>query len=454
MDVSIVVLAAGQGSRMKSALPKVLHTLAGKPLAAHVVDTARHFSDDINLVVGHGAEQVKAYFADASIKFCLQAEQLGTGHAVAQALPNLPADGAVLILYGDVPLTQPDTLKALVAKVGESSMGLLTVITEDPTGYGRIVRNEQGEVQAIVEQKDASEAELAITEVNSGIMAVPAQALHQWLPKLKNNNAQGEYYLTDLIAMAVANDVKVNTVHPMQEHETLGVNNRLQLAQLERWHQQQIANGLMTDGVTLRDPARLDVRGNLTAGQDCIIDINCVFNGNVQLGDNVTIGANCIISDASIGAGSVIEANSVIENASLGEQVTVGPFARLRPGAELADNSKIGNFVEIKKAFIGKGSKVNHLSYVGDATVGEKVNIGAGAITCNYDGANKHHTHIEDGAFIGSDSQLVAPVTVGKNATVGAGATITRDVPEGVLAVTRVKQTSIENWQRPTKKDT
>lgn len=332
MDVSVVVLAAGQGSRMKSSLPKVLHKLSGKPLAEHVVDSARQFSSDISMVVGHGAELVRQYFADTGVKFCLQNEQLGTGHAVAQALPELPKSGVVLILYGDVPLTKAETLQALVNQVADKSMGLLTVHAADPTGYGRIVRNAAGAVQAIVEHKDANEDQLAINEVNSGIMAVPAWTLHQWLPKLENNNAQGEYYLTDLIAMAVENGVAVNTVHPFKEEETLGVNNRLQLAQLERWHQQQVANQLMTDGVTLLDPNRLDVRGNLIAGRDCIIDINCIFEGEVTLGEGVSVAANCVIKNATIGAGTVIEPNTVIEEAEIGESAQYRAVCTHTPG--------------------------------------------------------------------------------------------------------------------------
>jgi bifunctional UDP-N-acetylglucosamine pyrophosphorylase/glucosamine-1-phosphate N-acetyltransferase len=452
MDVSVVVLAAGQGSRMKSSLPKVLHKLSGKPLAAHVVDTARQFSLDISMVIGHGADQVRQYFADSSVKFCLQQEQLGTGHAVAQALPELPESGVVLILYGDVPLTKVETLQALVHQVTEKSIGLLTVHAADPTGYGRIVRDSAGLVQAIVEHKDASADQLAINEVNSGIMAVPAWTLHQWLPELENNNAQGEYYLTDLIAKAVDQGMTVKTVHPFQEEETLGVNNRLQLAQLERWNQQQIANQLMADGITLLDPGRLDVRGQLTAGRDCVIDINCIFEGEVTLGEGVCVGANCVIKNATIGAGTVIEPNTVIDTADIGEGVNIGPFARIRPGTQMADNTKIGNFVETKKVVIGKGSKVNHLTYVGDASIGTDVNIGAGTITCNYDGANKYQTTIGNNAFIGSNSTLVAPVEIEQGAFVGAGSVITKTAPADQLTLARSKQTSLSKWKKPVKK--
>ena len=452
MEVSVVVLAAGQGSRMKSALPKVLHRLAGRPLAAHVVNTARQFTSDISMVVGHGAEQVRQYFADQSIKFCEQTEQLGTGHAVAQALPELPKEGAVLILYGDVPLTKKETLEVLVSKVTKNSMGLLTVNVKDPSGYGRIVRDSGGNVQSIVEHKDASKEELKIDEINSGIIAVPAWMLHEWLPKLSNNNSQGEYYLTDLIAMAVAEGVAVQTVHPVDEEETLGVNNRVQLAQLERWYQDQVAECLMVAGVTLQDPTRIDVRGTLTTGQDCWIDVNCVFEGEVTLGDNVVVGSNCVIRNSSIGAGTVIEPNSVVDQAVIGSQVTIGPFARIRPGTEMRDGSKVGNFVETKKAVIGEGSKVNHLSYIGDTDIGHGANIGAGTITCNYDGVNKFKTLIGNNAFVGSNSTLVAPVSIEDGAFIGAGSVITKTAPADQLTVGRARQVSLSHWQKPEKK--
>lgn len=452
MDVSVVILAAGQGSRMKSALPKVLHRLAGKPLVEHVVTTARQFSADISMVVGHGAEHVKAHFADQPLSFCTQAEQLGTGHAVAQALPSLPKTGAVLILYGDVPLTKPETLQLLVNKVQDKTMGLLTVNVVDPTGYGRIVRDAYGKVLKIVEHKDASPEELSVTEINSGIIAVPAWMLHEWLPQLSNNNAQGEYYLTDLIAMAVGEGVAVETVQPTCEEETLGVNNRVQLAQLERWHQSQIAHELMVAGVTLLDPARIDVRGELSTGQDCVIDVNCVFEGKVTLGSNVTIGSNCFIRNATIGNGAVIEPNTVIDEATIGEQASVGPFARIRPGTQMGDQTRVGNFVETKKAIIGKGSKVNHLSYVGDTEIGEYSNIGAGTITCNYDGVNKYKTTIGSHAFVGSNSTLVAPVDVEDGAFVGAGSVLTKTAPKDKLTVGRARQVTIEKWKKPEKK--
>lgn len=452
MDVSVVVLAAGQGSRMKSTLPKVLHRLAGKPLAAHVVNTARQFSSDISMVIGHGAEQVRQYFADQPVKFCVQSEQLGTGHAVAQALPELPSEGVVLILYGDVPLTCEATLKTLVEQVSKTSMGLLTVNVADSTGYGRIVRDDQGAVQRIVEHKDANPEELAITEINSGIIAVPAWTLHEWLPKLSNNNAQGEYYLTDLIAMAVAENVAVKTVQPEFEEETLGVNNRVQLAQLERWHQAQLAQQLMVNGVTLADPARIDIRGSLVTGQDCSIDINCVFEGEVELGQGVIIGSNCVIRDAKIGSQTVIEPNTVIDSAMIGEQANIGPFARIRPGTQMANKTKIGNFVETKKAIIGEGSKVNHLSYIGDTEIGSASNIGAGTITCNYDGVNKYATKIGSNAFVGSNSTLVAPVTIEDGAFVGAGSIITKTAAADALTLARTRQVTLTKWKKPVKK--
>jgi len=452
MDVSVVVLAAGQGSRMKSSRPKVLHCLAGQPLVAHVVKVARQFTPDISLVIGHGAEQVRQYFAGQPLKFCVQAEQLGTGHAVSQALPLLPKEGAVLILYGDVPLTRADTLQRLIDQVTDKSMGLLTVKLEDPSGYGRIVRDAVGQVTSIVEHKDALPEQLAINEINSGIIALPAWALHDWLPSLSNQNAQGEYYLTDLIAIAVGKGVAVNTVHPSCEEETLGVNNRVQLAQLERWHQQQIATELMTQGVTLMDPARIDVRGTLSAGQDCLIDVNCVFEGTVTLANNVTIGPNCVLRNATIGADTVIEAHTLIDGASVGASAQVGPFARLRPGTELADHTKIGNFVETKKAIIGVGSKVNHLSYIGDTVIGTGSNIGAGTISCNYDGVNKYATVIGNNAFVGSNSTLVAPVIINDGAFVGAGSVITKTAPADQLTLGRSRQVTIAKWQKPVKK--
>lgn len=437
---------------MKSAQPKVLHRLAGQALAERVVKSARQFSSDITMVVGHGAEQVRQYFANSDIKFCEQAEQLGTGHAVLQALPMLPNSGLVLILYGDVPLIQTSTLRALADAVSERSIGLLTVKLADPTGYGRIVRGQDGKVKKIVEEKDANPAERAITEVNSGIIAVPAALLQRWLPTLSADNAQGEYYLTDLTAIAVAEGVPVTTVQPAYPQETWGINSRQQLAELERWWQWQQAQALMAQGVTLYDPARLDIRGTLSAGQDCIIDVNCIFGGDVSLGSEVTIGANCVIEDSTLAAGTVIEPNCVIKGAIIGRKVTVGPFARIRPGSQLAEQSKVGNFVETKNSKIGAGTKVSHLSYVGDSLLGEHANIGAGTITCNYDGANKHQTIIGDNAFIGSNTTLVAPVTVAEEAFIGAGSVITKNAPAAALTVGRARQVTLNQWQKPEKK--
>ncbi|PXX92809.1 UDP-N-acetylglucosamine diphosphorylase/glucosamine-1-phosphate N-acetyltransferase [Marinobacter vulgaris] len=453
-SLHVVILAAGQGSRMKSALPKVLHRIAGKPMLHHVMDTARKLgAAGIHGVIGHGAEAVKAITPAADVQWALQQQQLGTGHAVAQALPALPDDARVLILYGDVPLTRPETLEALVEQVSEDSLGLLTVTLENPDGYGRILRDEAGKVTAIVEQKDATEQQKAITEVNTGILAVSARHLKDWLPQLSNSNAQGEYYLTDIIAMAADRGMAISVAQPANEYEVQGVNNRLQLAELERWYQRQQANRLMTEGATLADPARIDVRGNLTIGEDVLIDINAVFEGNVALADNVSIGPNCVIRDATIGAGSRIEANSVVDGTTIGSGAQVGPFARLRPGTRLADSTKVGNFVETKKAEVGEGSKINHLSYVGDAILGRNVNVGAGTITCNYDGVNKYQTVLGDGVFVGSNTSLVAPVSLADNVTVGAGSTITRDVATGELAVARGRQRNIDNWERPVKKD-
>lgn len=453
-SLHVVILAAGQGSRMKSALPKVLHRIAGKPMLHHVMDTARELgAAGIHGVIGHGADQVKAITPAEDVQWALQEQQLGTGHAVAQALPALPDDARVLILYGDVPLTRPETLESLVSQVSEDSLGLLTVTLDNPDGYGRILRNEAGHVTAIVEQKDATEAQKAVNEVNTGILAVSARHLKDWLPQLSNSNAQGEYYLTDIIAMAAANGVTVSVAQPANEYEVQGVNNRLQLAELERWYQRQQANRLMTEGATLADPSRVDVRGNLSVGQDVLIDINVVFEGNVSLANDVSIGPNCVIRDATIGQGTRIEANSVIDGADIGSGAQIGPFARLRPGTKLAAKTKVGNFVETKKAEVGEGSKINHLSYVGDAILGRNVNVGAGTITCNYDGVNKYRTVMGDGVFVGSNTSLVAPVSLADNVTIGAGSTITRNVEAGELAVARGRQRNIDNWERPVKKD-
>ncbi|BBB27940.1 bifunctional UDP-N-acetylglucosamine diphosphorylase/glucosamine-1-phosphate N-acetyltransferase GlmU [Amphritea japonica] len=451
--LDIVVLAAGQGSRMKSSLPKVLHTVGGKPMLQHVIDNASILPDSrLHIVIGHGAEKVQSLLSEQTVEFALQTEQLGTGHAVAQAVPGVSDNGVVLVLYGDVPLTRSETMSELVKIAERGQFGLLTVNLADPTGYGRIVRSDTGDVVAIVEHKDASEAELKITEVNTGILALPSALLKEWIPQLSANNAQGEYYLTDIIAMAAEQGVRIQAIHPATEQEVQGVNNRMQQAELERWYQLGEAEALMLEGVSLADPARVDIRGEVNVGHDVSIDINVILEGKVSIGDNVTIEANCIIKDSVIGSGTCIKANSMLDQAVVAENCDIGPFARLRPGSVLAKNAKVGNFVETKKANIGEGSKVNHLSYIGDAEVGVGVNVGAGTITCNYDGVNKSMTEIGDGAFIGSNSSLVAPVRVGAGATVGAGSTITKTIEADQLAVTRAKQLNLNNWQRPVKK--
>ena len=454
--LNIVILAAGQGKRMQSNLPKVLHPIAGRPMLTHVLDSARALgAQRITIVVGHGAAQVKqAYAAQEDLQFALQQPQLGTGHAVLQAVPLLKeshADDVTIILYGDVPLVQPDTLRALL-NARANGMAILTEILSDATGYGRIVRDVKGNVCAIVEHKDATPEQRAIQEVNTGIMAVPTRQLKSWLAKLTNNNAQGEYYLTDIVGMAVAEGLSVNVAHPGASFETLGVNSRLQQAELERLWQRELARRQLEAGVTIVDPARFDLRGELLCGQDVFIDVGCVFEGRVVLADGVRIGAHCVLRNVTLGVATRIESFSHLEQAEVGADAHIGPYARLRPGAKLADATHVGNFVEIKNTNLGKGSKANHLAYVGDADVGERVNIGAGTITCNYDGVNKHRTTIEDDAFIGSDTQLVAPVRVGKGATLGAGTTLTRDAPAGQLTVSRAKQVTIEGWKRPVKK--
>lgn len=449
--MNVVILAAGMGKRMQSDLPKVLHPLAGKPLLSHVVDTARQLNPSrVCVVYGHGGDLVPSTLAADDLRFVLQAPQLGTGHAVMQAAAALDDDVPTLVLYGDVPLTASQTLETLLNKAGKEKMAVLTVDLPDPTGYGRIVRENQRIVR-IVEQKDASPAERAIQEVNTGILVAPTRSLKAWLGKLSNNNAQQEYYLTDIIAMAVEDGVPIESTQPLHVWETLGVNSKLQLAELERIYQRNIANRLLEQGVTLADPGRIDVRGALSCGRDVAIDVGCVFEGMVELGDGVSIGANCVIRDAKIRPGVTIKAFSHIEGAEVGNDSQIGPYARLRPGTHLGADVHIGNFVEVKNSQFDAHSKANHLAYIGDATVGARVNIGAGTITCNYDGANKHRTVIEDDAFIGSDTQLVAPVTVGKGATLGAGTTLTKDAPPESLTVSRAKQISISGWQRPVK---
>lgn len=449
--LEIVILAAGKGTRMCSDLPKVLHKLAGKPLLGHVVDAAHALGAVQTCVVyGFGGEAVPQALADDTLTFVLQAEQHGTGHAVKQALPLLADDSVTLVLYGDVPLTHTATLQPLVAAAQSGKLGLLTVTLPHPDGYGRIVR-ENGAVCRIVEHKDASPAERAIQEVNTGILAVASRHLKRWIDALKNDNAQGEYYLTDIIALAVRDGVTIETHQPAFEWEVLGVNSKAQLAELERIHQNEIAQALLHDGVTLFDPARLDVRGALECGRDVVIDVNCVFEGRVELGDGVQVGANCVLRNVTVAAGTRIDAFTLIDDARIGEANRLGPFSRIRPGTTLARDVHVGNFVEIKNSQIDDGSKVNHLSYVGDTTMGKRVNIGAGTITCNYDGAYKHRTVIEDDVFVGSDTQLVAPVTVGKGATLGAGTTLTRDAPAGELTLSRPKQLTLSGWKRPVK---
>jgi bifunctional UDP-N-acetylglucosamine pyrophosphorylase/glucosamine-1-phosphate N-acetyltransferase len=449
----VIILAAGKGKRMHSDIPKVLHKVAGRSLLAHVVDTALSLdAGAVHVVVGHEAEQIRTAFATAPVTWALQAEQLGTGHAVAQAMPDVSDNALLLVLYGDVPLIQADTLRQLLAKAAKGALTVLTLNSTDPQGLGRILRNADGKAIAIVEEKDAIAEQKAIKETNSGIMAVHAAILRQWLGRLKNDNAQGEYYLTDIVGLAVADGITVDTLRIDDEFEVLGVNNKAQLAQLERHYQRRMARKQLDAGVTLADPDRFDVRGELICGRDVEIDINCVFEGKVVIGNRVRIGPNVCIKNAVIGDNTVIHANSHIDEANIAAQCAVGPFARLRPGTVLNKGSRIGNFVETKKAVLGEGSKVNHLSYVGDATLGRDVNIGAGTITCNYDGVNKYETRIEDNVFVGSNTALVAPVKIGENATIGAGSTITGDVPGEHLAIARGRQRNIEGWKKPGKK--
>ncbi|MFC0267115.1 bifunctional UDP-N-acetylglucosamine diphosphorylase/glucosamine-1-phosphate N-acetyltransferase GlmU [Kushneria aurantia] len=453
MPIDIVILAAGQGSRMRSRRPKVLHPLAGRPMVRHVIDAALQAFEAprLHVVVGHGADQVKAALDGLPINFVDQHEQRGTGHAVAQTLEQL-GDGPVLVLYGDVPLIQPQTLEALVERVGERQMALLTVQLAHPHGYGRILRDDRGRAIAIVEQKDASPEQQAIGECNTGLLAASGAQFKRWLPALSSDNAQGEYYLTDVIAMAAAEGVEVATTEPASASEVQGVNDRTQLAALERLYQSREAERLMREGVSLADPKRIDVRGDVTVGQDVFIDINVIFEGRVVLEDEVVIGPNCVIRDSVLRRGAVVKANSHLEGVELGEESDCGPFARLRPGTRLAAGAHVGNFVETKNATLGEGVKAGHLSYLGDSVIGRGSNIGAGTITCNYDGANKHQTHIGDNVFVGSNSALVAPVTIGDGATIAAGSTITREVKDDELAIGRSRQVAKQGWQRPVKK--
>jgi len=471
--LKVVILAAGQGKRMRSDLPKVLHPIAGRPMLTHVIDTARQLgAARICVVYGHGGEQVRETLKalDApDLAWARQEPQLGTGHAVLQALPAL-ADPAVatvpstavplpptfstLVLYGDVPLIRAATLRRLIAAAGDTRLALLTAHLDNPHGYGRVIREgnaNEGKVLRIVEEKDATAAERAIREINTGILVAPAAALERWLPQLGNRNAQGEYYLTDIVALAVAEGMEIVTTQPESAWESDGINSKAQLAALERIHQRNLAEALMEQGVTLADPARIDVRGVLTCERDVFIDVGCVFEGSVKVGAGATVSAHCVLKDCTIEAGARIQPFCHIDGATVGAQSIVGPYARLRPGAQLAEDVHIGNFVEVKNSTIAAHSKANHLAYIGDATVGSRVNVGAGTITCNYDGANKYRTVIEDDVFIGSDTQLVAPVTVGRGATLGAGTTLTRDAPPEQLTVSRAKQVSIPGWTRPVK---
>lgn len=453
MSLSIVILAAGKGTRMKSSKAKVMHELAGRPLLQHVIDMAKQLAPQrLTVVTGNGADVVVPFVEGQSVAIAMQTEQLGTGHAVMQAKEAITGSEQTLVLYGDVPLTQISTLQALIDCVAPAGLGVLTTRLADPTGYGRIVRDDAGQVQCITEQKDADAETLLIDEVNSGIMLLPSQWLLDSLDKLSNQNAQGEYYLTDMISLAVADGLAINTVCCEDDNEVAGVNNRLQLAELERCFQLRQAEALMAAGVTLMDPARLDIRGEVSIANDVVIDVNVILEGKVTIASGAEIGANCIIKDAEIGEGAVILPNTMIDSSVVGKQVNIGPFARLRPGTVLADKAKVGNFVETKNANIGLGSKVNHLSYIGDTDMGADVNIGAGTITCNYDGANKHRTVIKDRVFVGSDTQLVAPVTVEEGATIGAGSTVRKDAPAEALTLTKSEVRTVKGWKRPVKK--
>ena len=453
MPLSVVILAAGQGKRMNSDLPKVLQPLAGRPLLAHVIDAARAVgAADIHVVYGHGGERVREALHEDTLRWALQPEQLGTGHAVTQAMPGVADDALVLVLYGDVPLVRPETLRRLVAAAGAHTLALLSVRMKDPAGYGRVVRDRGGRVVRIVEHKDATAKERAIDEANTGLMVAPAAQLKRWLGRVKNENAQGEYYLTDVVVQAVKDGMAIEAIVADSEDEVLGVNDKQQLAEVEAVNRRRRAQELMAQGVTLVDPARFDARGPVEVGRDVYIDVNVVLEGTVKLGDRVRVGPNVVLRNCVIGADTEIFPSCVLYDAVVGERCNVGPFARFRPGAVLEDEVHIGNFVEVKKSRIKRGAKANHLSYIGDATVGQKVNVGAGTICCNYDGANKWPTEIGDGAFIGSGTMLVAPVKVGAKATIGAGSTITRDAPPDRLTLERGKQVTVEGWKRPEKK--
>jgi len=453
LKLGVVILAAGQGKRMNSDLPKVLQPLAGRPLLSHVVDCARSLNpDSIHVVYGHGGDQVRTSIDEVPVRWVHQPEQLGTGHALMQAMPSIADDETVLVLYGDVPLVRQETLARLVEHSGERSIAILSVVLDDPAGYGRVLRDGAGNVVRIVEEKDATAKERGIREVNTGLLAAQARHLRRWLGSLRNDNAQAEYYLTDVVVAAVKDGFRINGVVASEMTEVLGINDKVQLAEAEAAHRRRKANELMLAGATLADPSRLDVRGNVSVGRDVYIDVNVVLVGEVKLGDRVRIGPNCYLRDCEIGADTELFPNCVMDRAVIGTGCQVGPFARLRPGTVLHRDVHIGNFVEVKKSEIGAGSKANHLTYLGDAVVGAKVNVGAGTITCNYDGANKWRTDIGDGAFIGSGTMLIAPVQVGSNATIGAGSVITKPAPAGKLTLERGKQVTIENWQAPVKK--
>ena len=447
-----IILAAGQGTRMNSQTAKVLHKVGNKSLLQHVVDASRDHVETINVIVGHNSQAVKAAMPKSKINWVLQEKQLGTGHAVQQAIPFINDDSICLILYGDVPLLQSKTLEELLIKARPSGFSLLSVVLNDPFGYGRIIRDSNGQIQSIVEQKDASESELKVKEINTGIMAIQGSLLKRYLNELKPNNVQGELYLTDIVESAVKDNVNIASFVCENASEVMGINDKKQLSQAERSYQMRQAEDLMSSGLTIMDPRRFDCRGDLNFGDDCTIDVNVVFEGDNVLGKNVMISPNCIIKDSKIGDNTSILPNSIIENSIIGSSTTIGPFARIRPDTTIGDHSKVGNFVEVKKSTIKSNSKVSHLSYIGDSNIGADVNIGAGVITCNYDGSNKHQTEVKDGAFIGSNSQLVAPVIIGKNATIGAGSTITQNAPDDKLTLSRNKQSTIDKWKRPTKK--
>ena len=447
-----IILAAGQGKRMKSQTSKVLHKVGNKYLLQHVVDVAKNHVEKMNIIVGRNSQSVKSAITESKINWVLQEKQLGTGHAVKQAIPFIEENSICLILYADVPLLQSKTIEELIKKARTTGFSLLSVVLNDPFGYGRIIRDTNGLIKSIVEQKDASETDLKIKEINTGIMALNGSLLKKYLNELKTNNAQGEFYLTDIVEIAVKDNVNIASFICESADEVMGINDKKQLSQAERLYQMKQAENFMSSGLTLMDPSRFDCRGNLTFGDDCTIDINVVFEGDNVLGNNVLISPNCIIKDSKIGDNAVILPNSIIENSTIGSSTSIGPFARIRPDTTIGNHSKVGNFVEIKKSSVSNNSKISHLSYVGDSKIGSDVNIGAGVITCNYDGSNKHRTEIKDGAFIGSNSQLVAPVSIGKNATIGAGSTITQNAPDNKLTLSRNKQSTIDKWKRPTKK--